>query len=67
KQLNKLMSKPFACEEDANLAVDEFKKQSELLGFEQTSISKAPRCTNYFIPKLAAECRLNDTCWNFSR
>lgn len=42
KQLNKLMSKPFACEEDAKLAVDEFKKQSELLGFEQTSISKEP-------------------------
>jgi transposase len=51
KQLNKLMSKPFACKEDAKLALDEFEQQSQLLGFEQTSISKEPIYTSRGRPK----------------
>ena len=51
KQLNKLMSKPFACQEDAKLALDEFEQQSQLLGFEQTSISKEPIYTSRGRPK----------------
>ncbi|MGL0975355.1 IS1634 family transposase, partial [Vibrio vulnificus] len=42
KALRKLSKKPFACEVDAELAFNDFKKQCDLLGFEQGTLIKLP-------------------------
>ncbi|WP_282249841.1 IS1634 family transposase [Vibrio campbellii] len=51
KSLNKLSKKPFACETDAELALNEFEKQCHLLGFEQAAIIKVPTYSNPGRPK----------------
>ena len=52
KSLDKLSKKPFACNSDAILAFKEFKKQCQLLGFEDaTTTIKVPTYSNPGRPK----------------
>ncbi|WP_217534478.1 IS1634 family transposase [Vibrio metschnikovii] len=51
KKLEKLSKKPFACEVDAELAFNEFKKQCDLLGFEQGTLIKLPTYSHSGRPK----------------
>ncbi len=51
KALDKISKIPFACDTDATLAFNTFKKQCQLLGFEQTSIIKAPTYSSPGRPK----------------
>lgn len=51
RALNKLCKKPFACDADAEQALNEFKNECHLLGFEQTAIIKAPTYSSPGRPK----------------
>ncbi|WP_217524752.1 IS1634-like element ISSpu7 family transposase [Vibrio metschnikovii] len=51
KALEKLSKKPFACEVDAELAFNDFKKQCDLLGFEQGTLIKLPTYSHSGRPK----------------
>lgn len=49
--MEKLSKKPFACEVDAELAFNDFKKQCDLLGFEQGTLIKQPTYSHSGRPK----------------